>query len=190
MRKKNSSKLDDMFIERWSPRAFLSEPVAEENIKTIFEAARWSPSCFNEQPWRFVYAHQSEDLERFRSVLVEGNQVWANTAPLLVLVFSKKSFTQNDKPNRWTDFDTGASWMALSLQANKLGFYTHGMGGFDTEKAYAATGINPDEFNAICAIAIGKLGDADTLPGNLKEGETPSERMSLNEIMFEGSVKS
>jgi len=82
-----------MFIERWSPRAFLSEPVVEEDIKTIFEAARWSPSCFNEQPWRFVYAQQPEDLERFRSVLVEGNQIWANTAPLLVLVFSKKSFT-------------------------------------------------------------------------------------------------
>jgi len=177
-----------MFIERWSPRAFLSEPVVEEDIKTIFEAARWSPSCFNEQPWRFVYAQQPEDLERFRSVLVEGNQIWANTAPLLVLVFSKKSFTQNDKPNRWADFDTGAAWMALSLQANKLGLYTHGMGGFDPEKAYAATAINPDKFNAICAIAIGKPGEVNTLPAGLKEGEVASERMSLDEIIFEGAV--
>ena len=178
-----------MFIERWSPRAFLSNPVAEEDIKTIFEAAHWSPSCFNEQPWRFVYAHESADLERFSSALSEGNQTWANKAPILVFAFSKKSFTHNNKPNRWADFDTGAAWMALTLQANKLGLYTHGMGGFDPEKAFAATGINSDEFNVICAIAIGKIGDANTLPDNLRERETPNNRKPVEEVAFEGSVK-
>lgn len=189
MRKTASTKLDSMFIERWSPRAFLPDPIADEDIATIFEAARWSPSCFNEQPWRFVYARQPEDLQRFRSVLVEKNQIWASNAPLLALVFSQKSFTQNDKSNRWADFDTGAAWMALTLQANKLGLYTHGMGGFDVEKAYAATGIDPNQFNAICAIAIGKRGDANILPDDLKDGESPSGRRSMNEILFEGSVK-
>jgi nitroreductase len=188
MRKTDYKNLHNMFIERWSPRAFLPDPIADEDIKTLFEAARWSPSCFNEQPWRFVYAHQPLDLQKFRSVLVESNQIWAGKAPLLVLAFSKKSFTQNGKPNRWADFDTGAAWMALSLQANKLGLHTHGMGGFDPGKAFAVTGMDSEEFNAICAIAIGKRGDANTLPGNLKAGETPGDRMSLNEIIFDGSA--
>ena len=189
MRNTDYKELDSMFIERWSPRAFLPDPIASEDIKTIFEAAHWSPSCFNEQPWRFVYASQPEDLQEFRSVLVESNLIWASKAPLLVLAFSKKSFTQNDKPNRWADFDTGAAWMALTLQANKLGFHTHGMGGFDPEKAFAVTGMDSEEFNAICAIAIGKRGDANTLPDNLKAGEAPNDRMPLDEIIFEGSAK-
>jgi nitroreductase len=189
MRNTEFKKLDSMFIERWSPRSFLPDSITDEDIKTIFEATRWSPSCFNEQPWRFVYAHQPDDLEAFRSVLVDANQVWANAAPLLVLVFSKKSFTQNDKPNRWAEFDTGAAWMALSLQANKLGLYTHGMGGFDPDKAFSVTGMDSEKYNVICAIAIGKLGEANTLPDDLKEGESPSDRMPLDEIVFEGSVK-
>jgi nitroreductase len=189
MRKSDYKNLDKMFIERWSPRAFLSDPVAEEDIKTIFEAAHWSPSCFNEQPWRFVYAHQQEDLEKFRSVLNEGNQIWANKAPLLIFAFSKKSFTHNNKPNRWADFDTGAAWMALTLQANKLGLYTHGMGGFDAEKAFTTTGVNSDEFNVICAIAIGKIGDAMSLPDNFRDGETPNDRRAMEEVVFEGLVE-
>ena len=189
MRKSDSSKLDNMFIERWSPRAFLPDPIEQDDINTLFDAARWSPSCFNEQPWRFVYAQQPNDLENFRTALMESNQVWANQAPLLVFAFSKKTFTHNDKPNRWADFDTGAAWMALSLQANKLGLYTHGMGGFDPDKAYTVTGMNPDEYNVICAIAIGKRGDSSTLPEGLSEGEIPSERNAISQMAFEGSVR-
>ena len=107
MRKTDNKKLDNMFIARWSPRAFLSDSIAEEDMETLFEAARWSPSCFNEQPWRFVYAHKEGDLKKFRAVLGEGNQVWANKAPLLVIAFSRRTFAQNGKPNRWADFDTG-----------------------------------------------------------------------------------
>ena len=189
MRKTDYKNLDNMFIERWSPRAFSSDPIIKEDIETIFEAAHWSPSCFNEQPWRFVYANKPEDLGKFRSVLNEGNQIWANNAPLLIFAFSKKSFTHNNKPNRWADFDTGAAWMALTFQANKLGLYTHGMGGFDPEKTYAITSINPDEYNVICAIAIGKIGDASSLPDNIREGEAPNNRRPLEEILFEGLAK-
>ena len=116
MRKTEYKKLDPMFIKRWSPRAFLTDPIADEDIKTIFEAARWSMSCFNEQPWCFVYARKPDDLVKFREVLTESNQAWANKAPLLAFVFSKKYFSHNDKPNRYADFDTGAAWMALTLQ--------------------------------------------------------------------------
>ena len=188
MRKTDHKNLDSMFIERWSPRAFSSEPIAEEDIQTLFEAARWSPSCFNEQPWRFVYAHRQDDLEKFRSVLAEGNQAWANNAPLLVLVFSKKSFTQNDRLNRWADFDTGAAWMALALQAHQLDLYAHGMGGFDADKAFVTTGMNSAEYNVVCAVAIGKLGDANDLPDALKERETPSERKAIGDIALEGTA--
>ena len=189
MRKSNYKNLDNMFIERWSPRAFLSDPIAEEDIKTIFEAAHWSPSCFNEQPWRFVYARQPDDLEKFRSVLNEANQSWANKAPLLVFAFSKKNFSRNDKPNRYADFDTGAAWMALTLQANKLGLHTHGMGGYDQEKAFTVTGMDPDEYNVICAIAIGKKGDTGSLPKDLKDNEAPSSRKILDEIIYEGAKR-
>jgi len=119
-------------------------------------------------------------------VLAEGNQAWANTAPLLVFVFSKKHFAHNGNPNRWADFDTGAAWMALALQAQKLGLHSHAMGGFDADKAFAVTGTHPDEYNAICAVAIGKLGDISELPDELRERESPSERKALSEIAFSG----
>ena len=189
MRKTDHPKLDSQFIERWSPRAFSSEPIAEEDLQTLFEAARWSPSCFNEQPWRFVYAQNHDDLGRFRSVLAEANQTWANSAPLLVLIFSKKRFTQNGKPNRWADFDTGAAWMALALQAHQLGLITHAMGGFDVDKAFEVTTMDADEYDAVCAVAVGKPGNVDDLPDTLKEREVLSGRKALEEIVFEGTVK-
>jgi nitroreductase len=186
MRNTDIKKLDSMFIERWSPRAFSPESVSEEDLNTLFEAARWSPSCFNEQPWRFHYAQQAEDLEKFQSVLVEANQSWANKAPVLVLVFSKKHFTHNDKPNRWAEFDAGAAWMALTLQANMLGLHTHAMGGFDAEKAFAVTGMDPEQYNVICAVAIGKIGDANSLTEDQRDNETPSPRKPIDEIAFAG----
>lgn len=185
MRKTQQSKLDEMFIQRWSPRSFLSNPIPDEDIKTIFEAARWSPSCFNEQPWRFVYAAQAEDLTRFQSALVEANQSWANSAPMLVYVFSKKHFSRNDNPNRWSEFDTGAAWMALTLQANKLGYHTHAMGGFDTDKAFEITGMDSHDYHVVCAIAIGKF-DAGDSPDAVENNESPSARKALDEIVFAG----
>jgi nitroreductase len=187
MRKTDCKDLDNLFIERWSPRAFSPEPISDEAIKTIFEAARWSPSCFNEQPWRFVFATRTDELEKFRSVLAESNQAWANKAPLLAFAFSKKTFSHNDKPNRWADFDVGAAWMALTLQANKLGLHTHAMGGFDSHKAFAITHMNPDQYNVICAIAVGKLNDAAHLPEDLKHREIPSLRKNMDEIVFHGT---
>jgi len=182
MRTSNSKKLDKLFIDRHSPYGFLPDSISTEDIETIFEAARWSPSCYNEQPWRFCYARQPNDLERFRSTLVEANQAWANTAPLLIYVFSKKRFSQNDKINHWAGFDTGAAWMALTFQANKLGLHTHAMGGFDADKAFAATGVDPDKYDVICAVAIGKISEA----GDLKNSENLSLRKPLDEILFEG----
>ena len=109
--RKTEVPIDPQFIDRWSPRAFSSKPVEKEKLLSIFEAARWSPSCFNEQPWLFLYATNEEDLKLFRSILVEKNQLWANKAPVLVYVFAKKFFAYNGKPNRWAEFDCGSAWM-------------------------------------------------------------------------------
>ena len=121
--------------------------------------------------------------------MTESNQAWANKAPLLAFAFSKKNFSHNDKSNRWADFDTGAAWMALTLQANKLGLHTHGMGGFDSEKAFNVTGVDPDQYNLICAMAIGKIGDSSYMSDELKSREIPSLRNKLDEIVFEGAME-
>jgi len=189
-RQTRCEKLDRRFLERWSPRSFLPDPVSDEDVATLFEAARWSPSCFNEQPWLFVYARDEERRGAFTSALSEGNRVWAGKAPLLVLVFARKTFSRNDKPNKWAEFDTGAAWMALCLQARSLGLWCHGMGGFDPDRAHEVTGVSAETHVAICAVAIGRKGDPSALPDTLREREQPNDRKPLESVAVEGRVSS
>lgn len=174
--------IDAQFIERWSPRAFSSQPVEQEKLLSMFEAAKWAPSCFNEQPWLFLYATKGEELEIFQNLLVEKNQMWANKAPVLAFVFARKTFAYNGKPNRWAEFDSGSAWMSLSLQANKLGLYTHGMAGFQEDKIYETLNISKDDYTAIAAIAIGYMADKSVLPQEFAEKEFPSDRKPLAEV--------
>jgi nitroreductase len=178
--------VDAMFLDRWSPRAFSPEPVGEQELAALFEAARWAPSCFNEQPWLFLFGRQKEDLERFRSLLVEGNRAWADSAPVLGVIFARRNFDRNGKPNRHYAFDTGAAWLSLALQARKLGLYTHAMGGFDENGSYELLGVPKGRFEAMAAIAIGRRGEAGRLPENLAQKEIPSERKPLIEVAIEG----
>lgn len=188
MRTSTRPRLDPMFIQRWSPRSFLPDPLADEEVATLFEAARWSPSCRNEQPWRFVYARSADDRTRFLTALVEANRVWAASAPLLVLAFAANRFRHNDQPNPWAPFDTGAAWMALALQAERLGLRCHAMGGFDAARAYEVTGVSPEHFTVLCAIAIGKQGPESQLSEELRVREQPSGRVGLEEIAHEGRL--
>lgn len=188
MRQSAAPKLDPRFLERWSPRAFKTDSIPDADVETLFEAARFSPSCFNEQPWRLVYARSEADLAAFREVLNESNQKWANRAPLLILAFAKRHFSHNDKPNRWAGFDTGAAWMALTLQANALGLHTHAMGGYDVERAHAVTGLDPEHYESLCAIAVGYKDEVDTLTEDLREREAPSGRKARSEFVFEAKV--
>jgi nitroreductase len=188
MRNTTLPKLEKLFIDRRSPRAFLPDKVSHEDLMTLFEAARWSPSCFNEQPWHFLYAVSDADLARFRSVLNEKNRVWASNAPVLIIAFSRARFQRNQKPNRWADFDTGSAWMALTLQANQLELHCHAMGGFDQDRAYEVTHVDRDQYNAICVIAVGRRGDADMLPEDLREREAPSDRKPLDDMITEGRM--
>lgn len=179
---------DDLFVGRWSPRAFAPDPVDAATLSTLFEAARWSPSCFNEQPWLFVYAVKDEDRVRFAASLMEGNRAWAESAPALAYVFARRRFERNDKPNRHAGFDAGAAWMSLALQARLLGLCTHAMAGFDAAAAHAATGVPEAEWEVMAAIAIGRMGDAATLPEPLRQRESPSGRKPWSAVAVEGRL--
>ena len=181
-----SAPVDDLFLQRWSPRAFSNEALSADDVAALFEAARWSPSCFNEQPWLFVYGTNDEDRGRIADLLVDANRVWAEKAPLLGVVFARRSFTRNGNPNRWGSFDSGAASFALALQAHQRGLATHFMGGFDEAASYEALGVSSNEYEAMAAFAVGRKGDPSGLPAELQEREAPSERRSREEIAVEG----
>jgi nitroreductase len=178
--------IDAMFLDRWSPRSFLSEPLRSDQVLALFEAARWAPSASNDQPWIFIYAVSEEDRRRFAATLVEWNQRWARSAPLLGYVLARRNLAGKDRPNRTALFDTGAAWMSLALQAHKLGLHAHGMGGFDREKAIEALGVPPDRFEIIAAFAVGRRGDPANLPEDLRQRELPSLRKPASEVAVEG----
>ncbi len=173
--------VDPMFLDRWSPRAMSPEPIAERDVQTLLEAARWAPSASNQQPWMFLWATDEAGRARIRSTLVEFNQGWAHAAPLLVVLLAR---TRNDKgeENPWAGFDSGAAWMSLALQARRLGLYAHAMGGFDEEKVYQALGVDRRQWSPMAVIAVGRHGDPGSLPPQLQARERPSERKPLEEI--------
>lgn len=175
---------DKLFSERWSPRAFQKTDIPEVALSAIFDAARWSPSCFNEQPWQFITATNSADsnFDLFLNLLVEANQQWARNASLLGFIVASKNFSHNDKPNATASFDCGSAWMAMTLQANKFGLFTHGMAGIKYEEVYKALDVDPESHEVICGFALGVLDIADNLPEALREKEKPSPRKPLSEI--------
>ena len=178
--------VDTMFLNRWSPRAFNPEPIPDETLLTLFEAARWAPSCYNEQPWIFLYSGSEEERLEYLGILVDGNQVWAKNAPVLAFAFAHRTFNRNRKPNRWAAFDTGAAWMSLTIQAQLLGLYTHGMAGYHRDMAYEVLGVPEEDYEVICAIAIGQYGDPADLSEEIRATENPNDRKSLAEVAIRG----
>lgn len=177
-----------VFAERWSPRSFRDEPVPPEELRSLFEAARWAPSSNNEQPWLFLYATSPRDRERFSSALLEGNRVWATRAPVLAFLLAFKRSRYTDRPNPMAVFDAGAAWMSLALQARLLGLDAHAMGGIDRSKAHEVLGVPRDEYDVVIGVAIGRRGDPSALPPALAERERPSPRRPLAEVAMEGSL--
>jgi nitroreductase len=179
------------FVNRWSPRAFTDEPVDPEELKAVFEAARWAPSSSNEQPWLFVYAARPEDRARLLPGLHPLNQAWAAHAPVLVYLFARRHLRSQDAglvPNSKAQFDAGAAWMSFALQAELLGLSAHAMGGIVPERIYELTGVSKEEFEVVAAIALGHRGDASQLPKAFAEREHPSPRRPLEEIVRESRV--
>jgi len=178
--------IDSMFIDRWSPRAFDPTPLSSEQIGSLFEAARWAPSCYNEQPWLFIFACSEKDRARFLTALLPGNQAWAWRAPLLMFLLCRKSFSQNGKDNRHAPFDAGAAWMALALQARKLGLYAHAMAGFSRTKAFEVLGAPENEFDIMAAIVVGSRGEPSILSSETATKEKPNDRKPGHEVAREG----
>lgn len=173
------------FPARWSPRVLESEPLPPEVVTSLFDAARWAPSCFNDQPWHFRYADTPETLAMFRDLLDTGNQLWANRAPLLVFVATRRHFRRNGKENRHAAFDAGAAWMSLALQAHHLGLHAHAMAGFDLERAHAVLGLPQEDWDILAAVAVGRRGDPATGPEQYRN-EAPNMRVDLHEIAGPG----
>lgn len=182
--------VDPLFLDRWSPRAFDGTAVAQADLETIFDAARWAPSAFNYQPWRFVYAHRdSADWSRFLALLLPFNQLWAERAGALVFVLSDRLMEtpggNGPRPSHSHSFDTGAAWALLALQATRLGYHSHGMTGIDFDRVRGMLGV-PERFHVEVAVALGRLADKSILPEALQSREGPSGRNDLASFAFEG----
>jgi len=177
------------FLNRWSPYSFTSDPVDDGALLSVFEAARWAASSYNEQPWRFVYARTAEDRKKFLDFLVPANQVWAKNAPVLLVVVAKKTFTQNNQPNATYQFDSGCASGYLTLQASLSGLYAHGMAGFDAEQARNTLEI-PEDFVPLAVFALGYRNEPESLPEKLRVREQPSKRRPVIESIMEGRFQS
>ena len=190
-KRETQAPVDAQFVERWSPRAFDARPVSERDIESLFEAARWAPSSYNEQPWHFLYAAEGQssdqELEQFRSLLLDGNRTWAGRAPVLIFILARRHFAHNGKENRTHAFDAGLGAMSLILQAEKLGLHSHAMGGIHLGRVYEELKIPEDRYEVICALAVGYRGDAQILPEELRAKEKPSGRKPLAEVAVRGA---
>jgi nitroreductase len=178
-----------LLAERWSPRAFeAGRPVAEASLRACLEAARWAPSCFGDEPWRFIVCDrttQPEAWQRLLDCLTSRNQRWAQNAPVLMLLSAATHF-RNGKVNRWGQYDTGQAAMSLCVQAQALGLATHQMGGFDSDAVRRAFGI-PDAFTPMAALALGYRADADILDEDFRDKETaPRQRQPLESTFYFG----
>lgn len=175
-----------VILERWSPRAYEDKPVSGAALEKVFEAARWAPSSFNEQPWRFfVGVKGSETYDKIASVLVPFNREWATHAPVLILGVAKSRFSHNDSPNGFAAHDLGAATAYLVLQAAASGLHAHQMAGFDQAKAREIFKI-PEGYLVGSVTALGYLGEPATLANKDQHaGEVaPRTRKPLNEIVL------
>ncbi len=178
--------VDLMFLDRWSPRAMSGDPVSEHELMSMFEAARWAPSSYNNQPWRFLYAmRNSQHWDTFFNLLGDFNQKWAKRAWVLVMIVSKTTFDRDGSSSQTHSFDTGAAWENFALQGARNGLVVHGMEGFDYEKAQKDLDV-PDEYSVEAMAAVGKPGEKSLLPEEMREREEPSDRKPISEIVGEG----
>jgi nitroreductase len=184
--RKPNFEIQSLILNRWSPRSMTGEEMTDEELLPLFEAARWAPSSYNNQPWRFLYAKRNTPhWDAFFNLMVPPNQAWAKNAACLVVVVSKKTFDHNNKPSRTHSFDTGSAWMGLALEAISRKYAVHGMEGFDYDTAKKRLHV-PEDFQVEAMIAIGKRAPKENLPEDDQKREFPSDRRPLSEIIQEG----
>lgn len=180
--------IHELIKKRWSPRSFSDRSVDPELIRQLFDAARWAPSSFNEQPWRFIYARKenSKAFGKLSRVMVEFNRKWASDAPILILTVVKERFSRNNKPNRVAEHDIGSAMAYLTFEATRHNLYVHQMAGIDPDKAKELFDI-PEGFKPFTMAAVGYLGNPDDLNEDLRKSEIkPRNRKPIHEIAFQG----
>ncbi|HEY9079581.1 nitroreductase family protein [Magnetovibrio sp.] len=187
--------IDDIFVERWSPRAFDGQPMPHADLLSVLEAARWAPSAYNYQPWRFVYAHRDDPQWRaFVDLLVPFNAGWAQHASALVFVLSDTVMVDETSggtsdgatPSRSHSFDAGAAWAQLALQATRLGYQARAMAGVDFDRAQERLGA-PQRYRIEVAIALGRSTSPDHLDDALHKRDDEHQRRPVEELAFAGS---
>lgn len=182
--------IDEMFLQRWSPRAFNGQSIDEHDLLTMLEAGRWAASSYNSQPWRFLWARRdTPHWDKFFNLLNPFNQSWAKTASALVVLVSNSTMrppgADADVPSHSHSLDAGAASAYFALQASWMGWYAHGMVGFDMARAFTELNV-PKGYRVEAAYAVGKLGDKSSLPEALQAREQPNDRKPLTELAFEG----
>lgn len=187
-----SQPIDPLIQKRWSGRAFVADrPVEREQIIALLEAARWAPSCVNEQPWRYIVFDRFHDKDAWQKAfdcLNEGNRKWVIRTPVLLIAFADTLFAKNAKPNRWGQYDTGAASTSLCLQAASMGLMAHQMGGYDQEKVRETFSI-PGQFDIMAMIAVGHPADDKSQidPEQLERELEPRQRAPLGERFFDSA---
>lgn len=178
--------VEQLLIDRWSPRAMSGESIEPNELMRLFEAARWAPSSFNSQQWRALYARRdTEHWPTFFNLLVDANKAWAKDAAALVLFISRKNFEHDNEPSVTHAYDCGAAWENFALQGFSQGLVVHGMEGFDYERARYELMV-PAEFEIQAMAAVGKPGNPETLPEKLRAREMPNDRRKISESICEG----
>lgn len=186
--RKTDYEVHPLILGRWSPRAMTKESIDQSSLMTLLDAARWAPSSYNAQPWRFIYAHRgTKEWDRLFSLLVPFNQEWANSAAVLLVILSCKVF-EDQKPSPTHSFDTGTAWGYLALQGHINGLVVHGMRGFNYSRVKEVCEI-PDNHQIEAMAAIGKQGEKESLPEGIREKEKPSDRKPLEELVMKGKFK-
>lgn len=183
-RAQTSVDIHNLFAERRSPRSLdESAIVTKEDLLAMLEAARWAPSAFNHQPWRFIAGVRGDsNFQELLECLGEFNQSWAKRASLLIAVAGVPT-APDGKENPTFQYDCGLSVAQLTLEAHHRGFVAHQMAGFDHEKAAQYF----DGAEPIAVIAIGKQASAEQLEGVMLEREkAPRSRRELSEIVVKG----
>ena len=180
--------IHDLLRRRWSPRAFSDQRVEPGKLRSLWEAARWAPSSYNEQPWAFIVATKEDEAEyaRLLSCLVEGNIQWAQHAPVLMVSVARLSFEEDGNPNRHAFHDVGQAVANLIVQATALGLVVHQMAGIFPDKIRELYGI-PEGYEAVAGIALGYPGDPAALPERLRLRElAPRSRKPIQDFVFAG----
>ena len=180
--------IHELIAKRWSPYALADRPVSQADLRSLFEAARWSASSYNEQPWRYIVASKDDPqaFEQMLSCLVEGNQPWAKEAPVLAIGCTSLKFALNGKPNAAAQHDLGLASASLTAEATARGLFVHQMIGILPERVRELYSV-PDDFLPLTGLAIGYLGDLNDLPENCRPRDlSPRQRRPLPEFVFSG----